>query len=270
VRAEAKRLIVLTALLAGAAASAWAWPAPLMESLARDARRLLPRTLAMLMAQREREIHRAAQQFPPDLYRSMATDLSDGRLQPATVAVLEGRTTDVLELFRQQRVSEAIVRLGALYRIPADLSDPVLSAGPEGYPSGVTREYYAFIDASLDKIPVVLDNEAALRLPAVNLPGYWQSILARSRSDAPVIRLELFQNGRVIDHRTIDYRSPVFGVASLSYSRAVTAIAATWLSLWREVRGDTTRMPQPIELLPQDNAPLWTPIPSPPPEGRHR
>jgi len=28
----------------------------------------------------------------------------------------------------------------------------------------------------------------------------------------------------------------VFGVASLSYSRAVTAIAATWLAVWREAR----------------------------------
>ena len=52
-------------------------------------------------------------------------------------------------------MTEGIVKLGALLRIPADLSDPVLSAGPEGYPLGVTREYYTFIFGSLDKIPVV-------------------------------------------------------------------------------------------------------------------
>ena len=66
----------------------------------------------------------------------------------------------------KQRVCEGVIQLGALLRIPADLSDPVLSAGPEGYPPGVTREYYAFVAASLDKIPVVLDDRAALSCAA--------------------------------------------------------------------------------------------------------
>jgi hypothetical protein len=56
----------------------------------------------------------------------------------------------------------------------------------------------------------------------------------------------------VVDHRTIDYRSPVFGVASLSYSRAVTAIAATWLALWRDSRGDLTRIRQPTMVRAHD------------------
>src|SRR5207245_10764550 len=122
-----------------------------------------------------------------------------------------------------------------------------LSAGSEGYPSGVVREYYAFVAGSLDKIPVVLDDAAALRLPSRRLPAYWQSILGRSRSQSGVIRTELFQHGRVVDHRTSDYLSPVFGVGSLSYSRAVTAIAVTWLALWREANAGLPRIPAPPE-----------------------
>src|SRR5262249_48192813 len=105
-----------------------------MESMARDARRLLPRSLAVLMAQREKEIQRQAQQFPPDVFRSLAADLSSGQLQPATLSALEAQAAEALDLLQRQRVSEGIVRLGALYRIPADLSDPVLSVGPDGYP----------------------------------------------------------------------------------------------------------------------------------------
>jgi hypothetical protein len=70
-----------------------------------------------------------------------------------------------------------------------------------------------------------------------------------------VIGDELFKNGRALDHRRIDFRSPVFGVASLSYSRAVTAIAATWLAVWREAHGDTTRLPKPREVVPTDGPP---------------
>src|SRR6185295_20299345 len=131
-----------------------------------------------------------------------------------------------------------------------------LTAGPEGYPPGVVQEYYAFVAASLDKIPVVLDDPTAMKLKRGGLPAYWQKLIARSRDQSSVIRTELFQGGRVVDHRTLDYRSPVFGVASLSYSRAVTAIAATWLALWRESRGDLTRTPRAQEIHPRDAPPI--------------
>jgi hypothetical protein len=111
---------------------------------------------------------------------------------------------------------------------------------------------------------VVVDNVPALRMPRRGLGPYWQSVLGRSREDSPVIRTELFRNGRLVSHRTIDYRSPVFGVGSLAYSRAVTAIAATWLAVWRDVRGDVTRTPQPEVVRPSDAPPVSpTPIVSP-------
>jgi len=249
-------------------APARAWTTTLMESLARDARRLLPRSLAQLLAEREKQVLEECWRFPPTLGQALGADLAAGRLQAETVDAAGARAAEVADLFRKRRVSEGVVRLGALLRIPADLSDPVLSAGAEGYPAGVTREYYAFVEGSLDKIPVVLDDELALKLDRKRLPEYWQRLLDRSRGDSPVIRTELFRNGRVVDHRTIDYRSPVFGVASLSYSRAVTAIAATWLAVWREVRGDLTRMPVPKEVRPEEDRPSPRPsgaAPSPTP-----
>ena len=58
----------------------------------------------------------------------------------------------------------------------------------------------------------MVDDEPALRMPRRGLGGYWQTVLGRSRIDSPVIRTELFRHGRVVSYRTIDYRSPVFGV----------------------------------------------------------
>ena len=130
------------------------------------------------------------------------------------------------------------MRLGGLLRIAADLSDPVLAVGPEGWPAGVTREYYALFDANLGKMPVVLDDPQALELTRRQLPALWQSLVDRSRPQVPVIREELFVNGRVVDHRRLDYRSPAWAVSSLAYSRAVTGAAATWLAVWREAHGD--------------------------------
>jgi hypothetical protein len=242
---------------------ALAWTATLQECLLRDARRLIPRTLARLMNEREPQILEELRRFPQPLGHSLATDLSTGSLRPATLAALESHTAEALLLFKQQRVSEGVVRLAATLRIPADLSDPVLTAGAQGYPSGVTREYYAFVEASLDKLPVVLADASALELRRSDLPGYWNGLLRDSRRQSPLIRSELFKRGRVVDHRSVDYRSPVFGVAQISYSRAVTAIAATWLAVWREARGDLTRQPEPRVVVPRDAPPLATAVPPP-------
>lgn len=266
-------LVVVGALLPG---SAGAWPAPLVESIARDARRLVPKSLAFLMYEREKEIFEAAQRLPPELTQALSTDLMQGELRPETLAVLDAYTQEAVALLREQKVSAGVVKLGALLRIPADLSDPVLSVGSEGYPAGVTNEYYSYVNLNLKKIPVVIENKGALRMSRKDLPTYWQGLLGRSRSQSPVIRTELFQRGRLIDHRTVDFRNPVFGVASLSYSRAVNAIAATWLAVWRDVRGDVTRMATPTAVKPRDPRDPWvplgmvaTPTPVPSPEARN-
>lgn len=262
-------LALLLAL--GGARPAAAWPTPVLEQLARDARRLLPKSLAMLMYQHEKEIIEEAQRFPPDLQQLMATDLASGKLQPETLAALQQHAQGAVDLLKQRQVSAGVVKLGALLRIPADLADPVLTAGEPGYPAGVTREYYSFVQQSLPKIPVVLDDKAALRLRRDGLSPYWLRLHDRSRGDAPVILIEMYRNGRVVDHRTLDYRSPVFGVASLAYSRAVTSIAATWLVLWRSVGGDATLMPVPHERQAQEPPAAPAPagaVASTPPQSR--
>jgi hypothetical protein len=223
-----------------------------MTALSRDARKLLPRSLARLLGERESEVLDEMQRFPPDVSRALAQDLPGGRLRPETVGALEAQADRAIELLRAGQVSQGLVRLGGLLRIPADLSDPVLAVGPEGWPPGVTREYYALFTANLTRMPVVLDDPDSLKLTRKDLPALWQSLLERSRPQAPIIRTELFRDGRVVDHRRLDYRSPAWAVSSLAYSRAVTGAAATWLAVWRASRGDTTHTPRAREVKPEE------------------
>jgi ribosome modulation factor len=246
-------LVLLLALLPAAPASSWT--PSLLESLNRDARKLLPRSLRKLLAEREVKVLEEMRRFPTGVSQAVLADVSAGQLTAETAAACQAEAALVVDLIKKQRLSEGLVRLGALMRVPADLSDPVLAVGPEGYPAGVTREYYAFVEGYLAKIPVVLDDPKALKLERAALPPYWQSLLSRSREQSPVIRTEMVREGRVVSHKNLDYRSPVYAVASLSYSRAVNGIAATWLAIWREAHGDTTRLPKPREVAPQDGPP---------------
>jgi hypothetical protein len=223
--------------------------------MCRDARKLLPRSLAKLMAERETRVLDEARRLRPELTQALAADLPSGTIRPETLALCDAEVERVEELLREGRLTEGLVRLGGLVRIPADLSDPVLSVGAEGYPAGVAREYYAFLELNLPKIPLVLEDESALKLTRRQLPSYWQSMLDRGRERSALVGTELMKRGRIVDHKTLDYRSPVYGVASLAYSRAVTGIAATWLAVWRDAHGDLTRMPRPTEVKPHDAGP---------------
>jgi hypothetical protein len=263
-----KRGLLVVGLLVSAPAWVAAWPAETMPALSRDARKLLPRSLSRLLGERESEVLDELRRFPPELSRALAQDLPGGRLRPETVAGLEAQADRAIALLKEGQVSQGLVRLGALLRIPADLSDPVLAVGPEGWPAGVTREYYALFAENLGRMPVVLDDAEALKLTRKDLPALWQSLLERSRPQAPVIRTELFRDGRVVDHRRLDFRSPAWAVASLAYSRAVTGAAATWLAVWRESRGDTTHTPRARVVLPEEpRGALADDRRSPPPEA---
>jgi hypothetical protein len=240
---------LLTALLAGAT-SVHAWSPTLEQSLYRDAQRLLPRSLAILMRNRERLVLDAAQS-PPQGMADFRSELMTGQLKDATFGALDTELKTAVELMQHRQLGAGLVRMGALLRIAVDVSDPVLVARDGELPPGLAAEYYAFLESNLDKIPVVLEDPHALRLARSDLPGFWQSLLARSRDDAPVLRTEMFVRGRVVRHETLDYRSPVFGVGSLAYSRAVTGIAATWLAAWRSAHGDMTDTSEPRVIGPR-------------------
>jgi len=246
-----RRALAFGLLLALVPQPGLAWSAETMAALSRDARKLLPRSLNRLLGERESFVLDETRRFPPDLARALAQDLPSGRLSPETLKALAAHTDGAFLLLKQGQVTEGLVQLGGLLRIPADLSDPVLAVGPEGWPAGLTREYYALFTANLAKMPVVLDDPAALKLTRKELPALWQSLVERSRVQVPVMREALFVNGRVLDHRRLDYRSPAWAVSSIAYSRAVTGAAATWLAVWREANGDTTRMPMTREVVPQ-------------------
>jgi hypothetical protein len=248
-RSLARSLALLVACaIVGSASPARAWSPTLEQSLYRDAQRLLPLALAQLMHDREKAVLDAAQR-PPQGLAGFRTELAAGELTPATTTAFDAELRGATDMMMHKQLSAGLVRMGAVLRVAADVCDPVLAQQGE-LPAGVTAEYYAFLESNLEKIPVVVDDPNALQLARSDLPAYWQSLLARSRGDVPVILTEMFTQGRVVRHQMIDYRSPVFGVGSLAYSRAVTGIAATWLAAWRSVRGDMGNIRAPRVVSP--------------------
>jgi len=128
-----------------------------MTALSRDARRLLPRSLSRLLGERESQVTDELRKFPPEIARALAEDLPTGRLRTETLAALDAHAERVVELLRTGRVSEGLVRLGALLRIPADVADPVLAVGAPrsvDHLCAACTEHWLAVTGYLDRLGV--------------------------------------------------------------------------------------------------------------------
>lgn len=238
------------ALLAPSPADAW--PRELAAQIARDALRLAPRSMAELFADHEIEIAAEAQSLNADSLSLVYADLPKGRLSPATRIALS-KDLDMRALALQQGdFRAAVISLGAAYRLVVDLADPGVGSGigDDARGRAIRREFYAFVTAMREKIPVVVAEPDSLRLRVDALPAFLDEVMMRASRESARLRTEGQEGGRVLLSREIDFRSPVFALASTAYSRSVGAVAATWIAIWRSAGGDMTRIKAPRTIKP--------------------
>ncbi len=95
----------------------------------------------------------------------------------------------------------------------------------------------------------------SLRITLDAVPGFLGDVAAKTPAQAAMLRAEGQEDGRVLPSAEIDFRSPVFAVASTAYSRSVSAVAATWIAIWRSAGGDMTRQKPPRIINPRPSEP---------------
>lgn len=230
-----------------------AWPADLSERIARDALRLLPRSLAEAFLANEAEIFADARISRMPALPLLYEDVRKGRLGAPSQAALAEEFAERVEALQGGDFRAAVIALGATYRLAVDLADPAVGAGlgDDVKARAIRREFYAFVTASVDKIPVVVVAPEAMRLDLLRVPAFLDEVVARTPPQTARLREEAQEGGRVLAAREIDFRSPVFAVASTAYSRSVSAVAATWIAIWRSAGGDMQRIRTPRLVKPR-------------------
>jgi len=233
-------------------APAGAWPGDLSRSIVRDALKLVPQSLAEAFRDNEAEIFADASTsgMPalPLIYRDMPT----GRLAEPTRKALEQELKERVRALQGQDFRAAVIALGACYRLAVDLADPGVGAGlgSDRSAAAIRREFYLFVSANRDKIPLVVVEPPSMRMGLEAVPGFLAGVVEKTPPQAALLRREGQEGGRVLPYRGIDFRSPVFAVASTAYSRSVSAVAAVWIAVWRRAGGDMTRQKPPQVVKP--------------------
>lgn len=213
---------------------ATAWTRLSDERIAKKGAALAPPDLRMLIERFETDykqgLARAQADEGTDSHHYFVTS-REGRLRER----IERETRGAVDAIRKGDPMNVVVeRLGGLVHLVADANNPFHVAKSDPRLAASKSDYEQYFERRLTKFPTVfygLD-------PQFRLNSYLDRTFARSAKFYPLVASEYFRDGERRTSAAFDDRSTAFGVASISYSRAVTDVVNLYYFIWKEAGGD--------------------------------
>ncbi len=214
--------------------TATAWTRASDERIAKKGAALAPPDLRMLIEKFEPEYKRgleAAQADEGSESHHYFVLSRKGRLRER----IERETRATIEAIRKRdSMAHVVERLGGLVHLIADANNPFHVANDNPRLGASRNDYEQYFERRLSKFPTVfygLD-------PQFRLSSYLDKTFARSARFYPLVAEEYFRGGTRRTSAAFDDRSTAFGIASISYSRAVTDVVNLYYYIWKEAGGD--------------------------------
>lgn len=211
--------------------TATAWTRASDERIASKAAALAPPDLRLLLEKFEGDykegLARAQSDEGSDIHHYFVLS-RQGRLREG----IERETRLAIQMIRKgDPMSDVVQRLGILAHLVADANNPFHVANDAPLHGESHNDFETYFERRLSKFPTVfygLD-------PQFRLSQYLDRTFARSAKFYPLMRGEYARGGSAA---VFDDRSTAFGVASISYSRAVTDLVNLYYYIWKEAGGD--------------------------------
>jgi hypothetical protein len=224
--------IALLILLLPVTAAAWTRASD--ERIAKKAAALAPPDLRMLLERFEADYKLGLQQAQADegtASHHYFVLSREGRLRER----IERETRGAIDAIRKgEPMSMVMQRLGGIAHLISDANNPFHVAKDNPRLSASHNDFEQYFERRLAKFPTVfygLD-------PRFQLGTYLDRTFARSARFYPLVSEEYFRSGARRTSAEFDDRSTAFGVASVSYSRAVTDLVNLYYYIWKEAGGD--------------------------------
>ena len=214
--------------------TATAWTRVSDQRIAKKAAALAPPDLSMLIDRFEsdylRGLERAQADEGTESHRYFVLSRK-GQLR----ARIEKETHGAIEAVRKgDPMSTVVERLGGLVHLVADANNPFHVANDNPRLSASQNDYEQYFERRLAKFPTVFYGLE----PRFQLGSYLDKTFARSAKFYPLVAEEYFRGGARRTSAAFDDRSTAFGIASISYSRAVTDVVNLYYYIWKEAGGD--------------------------------
>jgi hypothetical protein len=212
-------------------------------NVALEAARLAPPDLARQIERRERE-YRAGVLDPfrdGDPARHAAGQ--GGRLE----AVIVEEADRAVEAIRNHRPFDEVVRqLGVVAHYVADANNPLNTAAGDPRESDYFADYARYVAATEPRLPLVFYGLAPGLEARSDVSPLVAVTVARGRRLYPLVGREYRRIGFARGVGNFDDRSTAFGVASLSFSHAVTDVVRVLRWIWIRAGGidERSRLPE--------------------------
>ncbi|HUF18731.1 MAG TPA: hypothetical protein VMS12_11875 [Thermoanaerobaculia bacterium] len=140
-----------------------------------------------------------------------------------------------ISIMRERRpVSSLVESLGRVAHLIGDANNPFKASDSDPRLAASQTDFEAYLERRLTAVPTIF---YGLSEP-FQLQSFIAGSVTRSAGYYPLLGDEYFRDGRRRTSAEFDDRSTAFGVASLSYSHAVTDLVNVYYHIWKEVGGD--------------------------------
>lgn len=238
--------------LVGAAAAlllpavAVAWTPKTQLAIAEEAARLAPPDLAAQLERRKADF-RAGVLAPfsdEDPGRHRSRQDSGGSLERAIAEEAAGAIAAIRGL---RPFAEVIERLGVVAHYVADANNPLNASAEDSEEASYFGDYLHYVESALPRFPLIFYGLDPALENDRNLSALVDASLARGRQLYPLIGREYRRVRFLPGVESFDDRSTAFGVASVSFSRAVNDVALVLRYIWLQAGGADTRQELPLE-----------------------
>jgi hypothetical protein len=236
-------LALATGLIFGSVLPGRAWTPATQVTIATEASRLAPADLARQI-ERHRRAFEAGAVAPfdeADPGRHAKNPDGSGSLDRVVAAEVEG----TIQAIRSHWPFEEVVRrLGIVSHYVADANNPLAASGDDGEEGRYFVDYLRYAETAEPRFPLVFYGfQAGLehRRDAGGISPLIAAALRRGREVYPMIGFEYRRIGFASGIGRFDDRSSAFGVASVSFSHAVTDLAEVLRYIWLAAGGADDR-----------------------------
>jgi hypothetical protein len=230
-----KKFLLTSTLTVLTAHGGFAWSAAVDQRIALKALTLAPPDLRLLLQKFRPE-------FEDALARAEADEGSDrhffspaenrGKLRTQ----LEAEIANAIAVMKKRQPTGTLAeRLGVIAHLVADANNPFHTDDRDSRLDAACRDdFNSYVERKTTKMPTVF---YGLSTP-FRLSSYLDRVFDRSARLYPLLGEEYFRDGERHSGDEFDDRSTAFGVASVSYSHAVTDLVNIYFFIWKESGGD--------------------------------
>jgi hypothetical protein len=211
-----------------------AWTRVSDQRIAQKAARLAPPDMKLVMDRFQPEFDRGLERAEADegsAAHHYFVLSREGKLRER----IEQETRGIIKLLRSRESMTVVVEhLGIVAHLVADANNPFHTSDRDAFGSLARNDFEQYFERRLARFPTVFYGID----PNFQLGNYLDKMVTRSSRFSPLMHEEYFRGGEPHTSVEFDDHSTAFGVASVSYSHAVTDLANLYYYIWREAGGD--------------------------------